>query len=423
VLAVTVVAAGFHELGHAAALRHGGGQAGGIGAGFYMVYPAFYTDVSDNYRLGRWARVRTDLGGFYFNLVFALGVMALYFATRYEPLLLLVTVINLEIVRQLLPFVRLDGYWVLADLTGVPDFFSLMTRHVKRAWPFGEKDRKAAPIPELKAWAKVVFGLYTLITVPAILLLMLTMLRGVPRVLATIWDSGGQQVIVIGQQQAAGNLGGVALAAGHLLALALPTLGVLYSLTRLSRQVFGGLWRWSAGSTGKRAVAGLGSLAILTALWWVWAPPHLAVGPVVGQGQFEPIRREERGTVGDVVNSVTGRGGDMTPAEPTATAGPTPEHAPAVAVPSAEASPSPAVIVQGTPETTQTAGETPGAPTTATMAARGAPVVTGTGTPIASGGEVAATITSRRPSLATSQPSAVVSPVGTATRTPTPTPR
>ena len=33
-------------------------------------------------------------------------------------LLLVVVLTNLEIIHQLLPFVRLDGYWALADLTG-----------------------------------------------------------------------------------------------------------------------------------------------------------------------------------------------------------------------------------------------------------------------------------------------------------------
>src|SRR5207248_4270206 len=124
ILVATIVSAGFHELGHAAALRYGGGFPRSMGAGLYLVYPAFYTDVSDNYRLGRWARVRTDLGGFYFNLLFALGMMALYAATGREFLLFVVVLIDVEIVHQFLPFVRLDGYWALADLTGMPDFFS-----------------------------------------------------------------------------------------------------------------------------------------------------------------------------------------------------------------------------------------------------------------------------------------------------------
>src|SRR3954454_9107624 len=63
VLAVTVVSAGFHEFGHAAAARRGGATPGVMGAGVYLVWPAFYTDVTDSYRLGRGGRVRTDLGG------------------------------------------------------------------------------------------------------------------------------------------------------------------------------------------------------------------------------------------------------------------------------------------------------------------------------------------------------------------------
>ncbi len=71
----------------------------------------FYTDVTDSYRLGRWARVRTGLGGIYFYLVFALGVMAIYLVSGQELMLLVVTLINLEIVRQFFPFIRLDGYY------------------------------------------------------------------------------------------------------------------------------------------------------------------------------------------------------------------------------------------------------------------------------------------------------------------------
>ena len=76
-LAVLALSGVFHELGHAAALRYGGGKARAIGVGFYLLYPAFYTDTTESYRLGRWGRVRTDLGGFYFHLIFALGIIAL----------------------------------------------------------------------------------------------------------------------------------------------------------------------------------------------------------------------------------------------------------------------------------------------------------------------------------------------------------
>jgi len=82
----------FHELGHAAACRYGGARPGVIGIGLYLVYPAFYTDVTDAYRLDRRGRIRTDLGGVYFNLVFALGLLAAYRWTGFEPLLAVVVI-------------------------------------------------------------------------------------------------------------------------------------------------------------------------------------------------------------------------------------------------------------------------------------------------------------------------------------------
>ena len=57
-----------HELGHATACRYGGGRPGVIGFGMYIVFPAFFTNVTDSYRLNRAGRLRTDLGGLYFNV-------------------------------------------------------------------------------------------------------------------------------------------------------------------------------------------------------------------------------------------------------------------------------------------------------------------------------------------------------------------
>src|SRR5438128_597095 len=86
--------------------------------------------------------------------------------------------INLEIIHQLLPFLRLDGYWTLADLTGVPDFFSQMTAFVRSVLPLESQGRK---LPPLKTWAKVVFAVYILITVPLLIFLLVLMIRSVPR--------------------------------------------------------------------------------------------------------------------------------------------------------------------------------------------------------------------------------------------------
>jgi len=71
IFALAVLSAAFHELGHAAACRYGGATPGGMGAGLYLVWPAFYTDVTEAYRLDRRSRLRVDLAGLYFNAIVA----------------------------------------------------------------------------------------------------------------------------------------------------------------------------------------------------------------------------------------------------------------------------------------------------------------------------------------------------------------
>ena len=81
VIALTVISAAFHEVGHAAACRYGGAAPGVMGAGLYLIWPAFYTDVSESYRLSRAGRLRVDLGGLYFNAVFSLATFAVWAVT------------------------------------------------------------------------------------------------------------------------------------------------------------------------------------------------------------------------------------------------------------------------------------------------------------------------------------------------------
>jgi putative peptide zinc metalloprotease protein len=69
---LTFASLAFHECGHAAACRYGGARPGRIGIGIYLVWPVFYTDVTDSWRLSKRGRLRTDLGGVYFNALFAL---------------------------------------------------------------------------------------------------------------------------------------------------------------------------------------------------------------------------------------------------------------------------------------------------------------------------------------------------------------
>lgn len=123
---LTLLGACFHELGHATACRRGGARPGVIGVGIYLWWLVMFNDLTDTYRLDRRGRLRADLGGVYFNVVFILAVHVAYLLTGFEALLLVILLAHVDIAVQFWPFVRLDGYYVVSDLAGVPDLFPLI---------------------------------------------------------------------------------------------------------------------------------------------------------------------------------------------------------------------------------------------------------------------------------------------------------
>lgn len=286
VFALTTLSAGFHELGHAAACVYGGGRPGVMGAGLYLAWPAFYTDVTDSYRLERRSRLRVDLGGIYFNAIFALLAFGLWATTGWEALLAVIPLQLLQMIRQLVPLVRLDGYHILADLTGVPDLFAhikpILLGMLPTRWGRSESKR-------LKPWVRAVVTMWVVFVVPLLLFMFVLMVAVLPRIAATAWDSAGLQVRDVA---AAWSNGDVAAAGVHLLslaAIAVPLLGMVYLVTRVLRQLCMRVWRGTAGRPGRRAIAVLVAVGVVAALATAWWP----------KGQYTPIQADDRGRLTD----------------------------------------------------------------------------------------------------------------------------
>src|SRR3954452_7746721 len=163
VVAVTILSAGFHEFGHAAGARRGGATPGVMGAGIYLVWPAFYTDVTDSYRLGRGGRVRTDLGGLYFNVLTVLVLAAAYSATGSGLLLLTAFALQMQMLQQLIPVVRFDGYYVVSDVAGVPDLFARVSPVLRSLQPGHPVDPR---VTELRPYARRFVAGWVLVVVP-----------------------------------------------------------------------------------------------------------------------------------------------------------------------------------------------------------------------------------------------------------------
>ena len=180
VLALTVVAGGFHELGHAAASQYGGAKPGAIGVGIYLLWPAFYNDLTDSYRLNRRGRLRTDLGGIYFNLVFILMLAALFAVTGINALVAAILVQHLAIVQQFVPFLRLDGYYVVTDLTGVPNLFECIKPALTGFLRRGQTKAMHALKPRVRALVIT----WVILTVPVLTWAAALLTVGIPDLLA-----------------------------------------------------------------------------------------------------------------------------------------------------------------------------------------------------------------------------------------------
>lgn len=291
VFALMVLSAGFHEFGHAAACRYGGATPGAMGVGLYLVWPVFYTDVTDAYRLSRRGRLRVDLGGLYFNAIFAVATFALWAVSGWDALLVVIPLQLLQMLHQLLPLVRLDGYHILADLTGVPDLFARVRPTLRGLVPV---HRRRAGETTLKPAVGVVVTAWVLVVVPLLLLTLAFMVVSLPRLAATAWDSLGLQWDALRARWAKGDTPGMAARLLSMMAISVPVLSVSYLIVRITRRTTRRVWRGTADRPALRAIAVVAALSLLALVgrsWW----PH---------GQYQPIQAEERGTVVDGIESV-----------------------------------------------------------------------------------------------------------------------
>ena len=291
VFGMVALSAAFHEWGHATACRYGGAKPGVMGAGIYIVWPAFYTDVTDAYRLNKAGRLRTDLGGVYFNVIFSLITAAAYFVTSFEPLLVIIVIQHIQVVYQFMPFLRLDGYYIISDLTGVPDMFARIKPVLRSMIP----GRKPGPeVEELKPWVRLATTVYVLTLIPALTLIFGLMAISAPRVFATAWDS-----FFVRLDQVSEAFGGGSVLAGlggciQMAALVLPAVGLTLTSTRVARRAGGFAWARSKGRPALRglyaavAIAGIGLLAFI---WW----PN---------GDYRPIQPDEKGTLAGGVSTL-----------------------------------------------------------------------------------------------------------------------
>ena len=305
VFVVSIVSGGFHEFGHAAAARYGGAEPGAMGAGLYLVWPAFYTDVTDSYRLGRGGRIRTDLGGLYFNAIVVVVTFVWWWSTGWDALLLLVATQVLQMAQQLLPLLRFDGYHVLADVAGVPDLYQRIRPTLVGLLPHKWRSPENRMI---KPWSRAVITLWVFITVPMMLLMLLALISSVPRVVGSAGAVVGEDVEATARAFESGGAVDVVAHVLQVLGVVLPMVAGALILGRVGTRFFGGLARWGRGSLLRRAVSTFTAVAAVTVLIWAWWPHPGAYRPIQAgeKGLFTAVLQEPGAETADPARTAVG---------------------------------------------------------------------------------------------------------------------
>ena len=120
----------FHEIGHATAATYFGAKSGGIGGGFFLFRPVYYTDVTDIWRLKKRQRIIVNLSGMYFEWVFCAILLMISLMFGNYTLLVIALTVSITTLFNLLPFIRADGFWVLSDLINKPNLLQHAGRKI-----------------------------------------------------------------------------------------------------------------------------------------------------------------------------------------------------------------------------------------------------------------------------------------------------
>lgn len=250
VVLLAVASTGFHEIGHGTACRYGGVRPGVTGCGLYLAWPVFYTDITRSYRLSRGGRLRADLGGVYFNGIFILALTALYLATGSFLLLAAILSTSLEAVQQLLPTLRFDGYYIVADMVGIPDLFKYIGPILRRVLLRRPDNGRLAA---LKRWPQAIITVWVLLVVPVLAGQLALLAYNLPAIVRSDWY--GIRFLAANSMNGGNPVLGVASATVQILLLLFPVAGITLMafrlLRRLSRLVLRRLR--AAGPAGRQA--------------------------------------------------------------------------------------------------------------------------------------------------------------------------
>lgn len=122
----------FHEFGHSLSAKKYGINCKEIGIGLYLIFPILYTNLGESWKLTKEKRIMINLSGIYFQLIIGtfIGFSALLISSSILSKLFFANIAI--VIANINPLIKLDGYWIFADLLNVGNLSKAANKELRK---------------------------------------------------------------------------------------------------------------------------------------------------------------------------------------------------------------------------------------------------------------------------------------------------
>jgi hypothetical protein len=176
-----------HEMGHVMLCDRYGVPVRQMGLLFYFLNPGAYADVSGAWMLAeRRKRVGIALAGLYVESMMLILVASFWLITKsgafHEIAFVFAVCLVVRIAINLIPFLRLDGYWVLTDALGIPNLRTSAFRYLQSFLPGAQP-----PLRAVSAKDRAILLTYGIAALASLCVALASMLLNISAAAARLW--------------------------------------------------------------------------------------------------------------------------------------------------------------------------------------------------------------------------------------------
>ncbi len=122
-----------HEFAHGIVCKYYGGKIGTLGFMLILFSPAMYCDISGIRMVeDKKKQMLASFAGSYVNILF-MSIASMYYVKHTTAVVAGFIWLSLTtIISNLIPFIRLDGYWILSFATGITNLYKKSLKSVNK---------------------------------------------------------------------------------------------------------------------------------------------------------------------------------------------------------------------------------------------------------------------------------------------------